>query len=108
MTQRTNYKQGPDVGDNEVLRDRQGRVIDDRYVAGAVSDALHKARGRPSLSQHGESPLLRVRLSHELNDAVTRAADQSGKTRAEWVREALTEAAEGSGEARHPSSTRRS
>jgi predicted HicB family RNase H-like nuclease len=91
---RAKYRVGPDVRSDEVLRDRKGRVIDDRYVEGAVSDALRKARarGRPSLSEAGESPLLRVRLPQELDDAVRKAAERTGKSRAEWVREVLARA----------------
>jgi hypothetical protein len=39
-----------------------------------VQDAITKARGRgrPSLSESGESPLLRVRIAPELDEAVTR------------------------------------
>jgi predicted HicB family RNase H-like nuclease len=94
MTRRTTYRLGPDVPDGEVLRDGKGRVVDDRYVTRAVDDALRtvRSRGRPSLSDRGESPLLRVRLPRELDDAIQRAADHSGKSRAEWVREVLSEA----------------
>ena len=48
--------------DDEVLRDSEGRVVDDAYMESAV-DGIGKARkrGRPSLSKSGESPLLRVR-----------------------------------------------
>jgi hypothetical protein len=74
------YRLGPDVPDDEQLRDREGRLIDDAYVDAAVEDALRqvRGRGRPSLSQAGESPLLRVRISKELDEAVRKAADSSG------------------------------
>jgi predicted HicB family RNase H-like nuclease len=94
MTKRNAYTLGPDVPDAEVLRDSKGRVLDDQYVEAAVDEAITavRRRGRPSLSQSGESPLLRVRLSPELDDAVTYAAQQAGTSRAEWVRHALDEA----------------
>lgn len=94
MARRTTYRLGPDLPDDAVLRDRKGRVVDDRYVKEAVQDAVSKARtrGRPSLSEKGESPLLRVRLPRELDDAVRLAAERTGKSKAEWVREALTKA----------------
>jgi len=88
------YRLGPDVPDDEQLRDREGRRIDDAYVDAAVEDALRhvRGRGRPSLSQAGESPLLRVRISHELDEAVRKAADSDGTSRSEWVRRVLDEA----------------
>ena len=94
MAKRTTYKLGPDVPGSKVLRDRKGRVVDDEYVDRAVKDAVRKARsrGRPSLSENGESPLLRVRVPRELDDAVRRAAEKAGKSRADWIREALTKA----------------
>lgn len=95
MSKPTKYRLGPDVAENEELRDSRGRLVDDAYVQSAVQDALAhvRGRGRPSLSASGESPLLRVRLSHELDDAVRRAAAQSGTSRSEWVRQALDQAA---------------
>ena len=99
MTRRTGYVLGPDIPADEVLRDSKGRVVDDEYIRGAVDEAVHQARGRgrPSLSKAGESPLLRVRVSPELNEAVARAAEAAGETRAEWVRRALSEAARRAG-----------
>ena len=95
MAKRDNYSLGPDVPDTETLRDSAGRVVDDAYVDAAVQDALTKVRGRgrPSLSDSGESPLLRVRLSKELDQAVRRAAEQAGESRSDWVRHVLDEAA---------------
>ncbi len=94
MAKRERYSLGPDVPESETLRDRSGRPIDDAYVDAAVEDALIKVRGRgrPSLSESGESPLLRVRLSRELDHAVRRAAAQAGETRSDWVRHVLDEA----------------
>lgn len=99
MNEQSQYRLGPDVKDEETLRDRRGRVIDDGYVEEAVDDALRKVRGRgrPSLSETGESPLLRVRLSRDLDDAVRKAADRTGKSRAEWVREVLAKASRRAG-----------
>lgn len=93
------YRLGSDVGDKEALQDRRGRVVDDRYVEEAVDDALQtvRGRGRPSLSQSGESPLLRIRLSRDLDDAVRRAAERSGASRADWVRRVLSEASRRAG-----------
>jgi hypothetical protein len=88
------YELGPDIPDDETLRDSQGRIVDDAYAEAAAEEAIAavRRRGRPSLSQSGESPLLRVRLSRELDEAVTRAAEQAGTSRAEWVRQAITQA----------------
>jgi uncharacterized protein (DUF1778 family) len=44
------------------------------------------------LSDSGESPLLRVRLSKELDQAVRRAAEHAGESRSDWVRHVLDEA----------------
>ena len=94
MTKRTRYVLGADVAEGEVLRDRAGRVVDDAYVAAAIDDAHEqlRGRGRPSLSRIGESPLLRVRLPQDLDDAVRRAAEEAGTSRAEWVRNVLAQA----------------
>lgn len=94
MSEASTYRLGADIGDQEDLHDRQGRRIDDAYVHEAVSEALTRVRGRgrPSLSESGESPLLRVRISRDLDDAVRRAADAAGASRAEWVRQVLDEA----------------
>ncbi len=75
MSKPTKYELGLDVAEDEELYDSQGRLIDDAHVAVAVADAMAqvRGRGRPSLSASGESPLLRVRLSHELDVAVRRA-----------------------------------
>jgi predicted HicB family RNase H-like nuclease len=99
MNKQSRYRLGPDVKDEEVLRDRRGRVIDDSYVEEAVDHALRKVRGRgrPSLSDVGESPLLRVRLSRDLDDAVRTAAERTGKSRADWVREVLAKASRRAG-----------
>lgn len=87
------------VGRNEVLTDSQGRVVDDEYVDRAVEGAIAyvRGRGRPSLSESGESPLLRVRVSRDLDTAVRAAAERSGESISEWVREALGRATRMSG-----------
>lgn len=94
MDKSTRYQLGPDVAEKE-LYDSQGRLIDDAYIDDAVEDAITqvRGRGRPSLSASGESPLLRVRLSRELDAAVRSAAERSGASRSEWVRRILDEAA---------------
>ena len=94
MSDSNGYRLGADVPDSEVLHDSQGRVVDDGYVETAVAEALTRVRGRgrPSLSESGESPLLRVRLSRELDEAIRRAADGAGASRSEWVRKVLDEA----------------
>lgn len=95
MSKNVTYRLGPDVPDDEELRDGQGRAIDEGYVDAAVAEALEqvRGRGRPSLSVTGESPLLRVRLPRELDAAVTDAAKRAGASRSEWVRRVLDEAA---------------
>ncbi|MDN5789465.1 MAG: ribbon-helix-helix protein, CopG family [Micrococcales bacterium] len=94
MSEHTSYRLGPDVPDEEELCDSQGRVIDECYVEQAVEEAIEQVhgRGRPSLSKSGESPLLRVRLPRELDEAVSDAARRAGASRSEWVRRALDEA----------------
>lgn len=79
------------VGRDEVLRDSHGRVVDDEYVDRAVESAIAfvRGRGRPSLSESGESPLLRVRVSRDLDAAVRAAAERSGESVSDWVRHAL-------------------
>lgn len=99
MSKHTTYSLGPDVPDTQMLRDSAGRVIDDAYVDAAVEDAIRqvRGRGRPSLSEAGESPLLRVRISRELDKAVRKAAKDAGASRSEWVRQALDDAARRTG-----------
>jgi hypothetical protein len=94
MSRQPAYSLGPDIPDGETIRDSQGRIIDDAYAEAAADEAITvvRRRGRPSLSRSGESPLLRVRLSRELDDAITRAAELAGTSRAEWVRQAITQA----------------
>jgi len=99
VSRRTAYSLGRDVPDSETLHDTKGRVVDDAYVEAAVEDAVRqvRGRGRPSLSESGESPLLRVRISRELDEAVRRAAQDAGASRSEWVRQALDDAARRTG-----------
>jgi hypothetical protein len=94
MTRQPAYELGSDIPDDETLRDSQGRIVDDAYAEAAAEEAIAtvRRRGRPSLSRSGESPLLRVRLSRELDEAVTHAAEQAGTSRAEWVRQAIAQA----------------
>ena len=97
MTAKPRRKLSPTVGRNEVLRDSRGRVIDDDYVEGAVESAVEyvRGRGRPSLSESGESPLIRVRVSRDLDAAVREAAQTSGESVSDWVRHVLEHAAHG-------------
>jgi hypothetical protein len=85
------------VGRHEVLRDSQGRVVDDEYVDRAVEGAIAfvRGRGRPSLSESGESPLLRVRVSRDLDVAVRAAAERSGESVSAWIRHVLERASLG-------------
>jgi len=94
MAKRERYSLGPDVPEAETLRDSAGRTVDDAYVDAAVEDALARVRGkgRPSLSDSCESPLLRVRLPRELDQAIRRAAADAGESRSDWVRHVLDEA----------------
>ena len=64
MSKAGTYRLAVDVPEAEVLRDSQGRVVDEAHVHGAVAEVLTRVRGRgrPSLSESGESPLLRVRI----------------------------------------------
>jgi predicted HicB family RNase H-like nuclease len=99
MTAKPRRKPSSKVGGNEVLRDRRSRVVDDQYVEGAVESAVEyvRGRGRPSLSKSGESPLLRVRVSQDLEAAVRAAARTSGQSVAEWVRRTLETATKSAG-----------
>ena len=99
MSKDTTYTLGPDVRDSEPLLDSTGRVVDDAYVDAAVEDAIRqvRGRGRPSLSVSGESPLLRVRISRKLDEAVRMAAENAGASRSEWVRRVLDDATRRSG-----------
>ena len=94
MSKTSRYRLGADIAEGEVLRDSRGRVVDETYVDEAVSEALTRVRGRgrPSLSESGESPLLRVRISRELDEAVRLAAEKAGASRSEWVRRVLDDA----------------
>lgn len=94
MSKHPAYRLGPDLPDEDELLDSQGRVVDEEYVDAAVEDAIEqvRGRGRPSLSTTGESPLLRVRLPRELDEAVNDAARRAGASRSEWVRHVLNEA----------------
>jgi hypothetical protein len=95
MSGKSRRKRSATVGRNEVVRDSRGRVIDDAYVEGAVESAVEyvRGRGRPSLSASGESPLLRVRVSRDLDVAVRSAAQEAGESVADWVRRTLASAA---------------
>lgn len=95
MAEHDTYTLGPDIPESDTLRDSAGREVDDAYVDDAVEDAIRhvRGRGRPSLSAGGESPLLRVRISPELDEAVREAAEAAGTSRPEWVRHVLDEAA---------------
>lgn len=94
MTDKARFVAGPDIPVDEELRDSAGRLVDDAYVESAVEDAVARVRerGRPSLSESGQSPLLRVRLPADLDAAVTGVAARAGLSRAEWVRSVLDEA----------------
>lgn len=94
MTAKRHGRASSTVGRNEVLRDSRGRVIDDTYVEGAVESAVEyvRGRGRPSLSESGESPLLRVRVSRDLDAAVRSAAQASGESVSDWMRRILDQA----------------
>lgn len=102
MTGKVRYILGPDIPDDEVLHDSQGRVVDDDYVNEVVEDFHRRqdARGRPSLSgagEPGESPMLRVRLPRDLAEAVDRAAKKAHTSRSEWVRRALADCVQRAG-----------
>lgn len=78
MNKRTSCTLGPDLAAGEVLRDDAGRSSVTSTFRRATVDAARAhvcGRGRPSLSQAGGSPLFRVRLPAELDQAVRRAAE---------------------------------
>jgi hypothetical protein len=94
MTAKPRRKPSATVGRNELLSDSRGRAVDDEYVEHAVEDAIDyvRGRGRPSLSLDGESPLLRVRVSRDLDVVMREVASASGQSLSEWVRAALEQA----------------
>ena len=93
MSEPSTCRLGADVGGQEDLRDRQGRrVDDDGHEAVSEAPTLVRVRGRPSLSRSGESPLLRVRIGRDMDEAVRRAADAAGASRSDGVRQVLDEA----------------
>ncbi|MFL6137452.1 MAG: hypothetical protein ACJ74O_06595 [Frankiaceae bacterium] len=49
MAGRKGYVLGADVADDEVLRDRKGRFVDEAYVESAVEDAVGKAQARAAV-----------------------------------------------------------
>lgn len=83
------YVEGP-------VYDEQGRLIDDAY-AERVVDEVHReiARraGRPSLTgRPATSPRLQLRVTPELDQAITDAAAAAHMARADWMRQALVRA----------------
>jgi hypothetical protein len=80
VARRPGYSPGPGIPDDEILRDRQGRSINDACAEAAAEEALAVVRGRGPLPQAetGESPLLRISLSRDLDEAITRAVPFSG------------------------------
>lgn len=85
---------GRGVPAGEELRDGKSQLIEDAYAERATADAIDEGRGggRPPLFGTGESPLLLVCVSRDLDEAIRHAAERSGKSRADWVRDALDEA----------------
>lgn len=104
MTTRSRGKSTAKAGRGEVLHDSRGRIVDDEYVDRAVGDALAqiRGRGRPSLSDSGDSPVLHVRVSRDLDEAVRDAAQKSGVSVSGWVRRALELAARGESPPKEP------
>ena len=99
MSEPSTYRWGLDVGDDEVLHDSRGHRVADAPAEAAAEEAIAvvRGRGRPSLSSTGESPLLRVRIPRDLDEAVRSAARRSGTSRSEWVRRVLDDAARRAG-----------
>jgi len=50
MSKAGTYRLGADIGDDEDLRDRQVRRVDDAYVREAVSEAHPGPRSRPAVA----------------------------------------------------------
>ena len=86
---------GPDVDlQTQVVRDRRGRRINQRYADGVVEAA--RKPGRPSLGE-GRSPAIAFRLPKELRNQADSLAAREGKTVSELAREALEELVRRSG-----------
>lgn len=82
---------GSYVGPEDMLRDSQGRLIDEAYVQRALEDTWRQL-GRPSLSGvQRPSPQVAVRMSPELRDAAKALAKREGITLSELTRQALEE-----------------
>lgn len=81
----------------EVVRDSKGNPITSEYLDDVTAEAetgynlseLTPARGRPSLTGHGESPQVRFRLSTSLRDRAAERARTEGKSVSQLAREAL-------------------
>jgi 1-acyl-sn-glycerol-3-phosphate acyltransferase len=84
------YTLGPDVPDDEPVRDSKGNPIDAGYIERAVEE-VHTALGRPSLSGGGESPRVTFRVSADVREAAERLAKREGITLTDLARQALEE-----------------
>jgi hypothetical protein len=85
------YKVGPDVGQDEEVRDSKGNLIDQTYLERAVEDVHRRlGRGRPSLSRPGAvSPEVKARVPAELKARAEQEAERQGKSLSLVIREAL-------------------
>lgn len=82
---------GSTVGPEDMLRDRQGRLIDEEYVQHALEDTWRQL-GRPSLSgARTPSPQVVVRMTPQLRDAAKELAEREGITLSKLTRQALEE-----------------
>lgn len=82
---------GATVGPEDMLRDSQGRLIDEAYVQNAL-EVTWRQLGRPSLSgTRSPSPQVVVRMTPQLRDAAKELAQREGITLSELTRQALEE-----------------
>lgn len=92
----SNLKTGADYDPaTETLYDAEGKAITQDYIdqvateAEAGYDTRTGQIGRPSLSGHGDSPQIRVRVSADLRRRAEARASDEGKSISEVAREAL-------------------
>lgn len=73
------------------MRDSHSRRVDADVHRDGVRGVDARTRSTIAVGV-GESPLLRARISRDLDEAVHKAADTAGASRLEWVPRALDEA----------------
>ena len=86
VTQQTTIGRDVDLK-RQVRRDREGRRVDEDYVARLIGAS--RKPGRPSLDDSGPSPSIAFRVPVALRDQAEEVAAREGKTVSQLAREAL-------------------